>query len=95
MKASATIYLFAFFFLDSFNSFAQTHWIDSVKKTLATQQADTSKVNALLNLSDAYRFSYPDSALAYAQKALSLSEKLHDDNATFWSIVTIMVRCMF
>ena len=33
--------------------------------------------------------SYPDSALVYAQQALSLAEKLQDDNKIFWSIVAI------
>ncbi|MEP7374001.1 MAG: ATP-binding protein [Chitinophagaceae bacterium] len=89
MRTTVIIYLFIFSLLYSFNSFSQTHLIDSLKKELATQQADTSKIRTLLHLSDAYRFSYPDSALAYAQQALSISEKIQDDGATFWSIVTI------
>ena len=56
----------------------KTQWIDSVKKVLPTQKADTNKVNTLLSLSGAYRFSYPDTALVYAQQALSLAEKLQD-----------------
>ncbi len=72
-----------------YEAFTQTRWIDSVKKVAATQKADTNKVVTLISLSDAYRFSYPDTALEYAQQALSLAEKLNSDSAIFWSIVTV------
>ena len=86
MRASArNIYICLFIFLCSISAYTQTAWIDSVKKVLSTQKEDTNKVNTLLNLSGAYRFSYPDSSLKYAQQALAISEKLHDDNDTFWA----------
>ena len=68
---------------------AKAQWVDSVKKVLQTQQANSDKINTLRNLSDAYRFSYPDTALAYAQQALSIAEKSKSDSAIFWSIVTV------
>ena len=39
-------------------------------------------------MAEEYRFSYPDSALLYAQRALSISEKLNNDSCVFWSIVS-------
>ena len=63
----------------SFAAYTQTAWIDSVKKVIATQKEDTNKVSTLINLSDAYKLSYPDSGLVYAQQALSLAEKLNYD----------------
>ena len=90
MKSSArNIFLFSILLLCSFAAYTQTQWIDSVKKVLPTQKEDTNKVTTLISLSGAYRFSYPDSGLVYAQKALSLAEKLNSDEGTFWSIVGI------
>ena len=66
---------------------AQTAWIDSVKKTAAIQKPDTNKVITLNSISDFYAFTEPDSALVYAQQALSLSEKLNYDKGKFWAIV--------
>jgi two-component system sensor histidine kinase UhpB len=68
---------------------AQDQWIDSVKKVLLTQKTDTNKINTLFQLSGAYRFSYPDTALVYTQQALSIAEKLQDDNKIFWSMVNV------
>jgi signal transduction histidine kinase len=68
---------------------AQNAWIDSVKKALKTQKGGTGQVATLLTLSDAYRFSQPDSSLAYAQQALSLAENLHVDTCIFWSITAV------
>ncbi|MEP6947677.1 MAG: ATP-binding protein [Ginsengibacter sp.] len=81
------IFLLSILLAYSFAVFSQAQWIDSVKRALAKRKADTNKVNTLINLSDAYRFSYPDSALIYAQKALALAERLHSDNQIFWSVV--------
>ena len=69
--------------------FAQTAWIDSLKTVIPSQKSDTNKVNSLIKLSDALRFSFPDSALIYAHQALSLAEKLKFDNNIFWSIVAV------
>jgi two-component system NtrC family sensor kinase len=78
MKTEARyIILFSILLLYLFAAYTQTQWVDSVKKVLSTQKEDTNKVTTLINLSGAYRFSYPDSGLVYAQKALSLAEKLN------------------
>lgn len=81
------VFLFFIFLSCSYEGYTQTLWIDSVKKVLPTQKEDTDKVTALLNLSWAYRFSYPDSSLVYAQTALSLAEIIHSDESVFWSLV--------
>lgn len=81
--------VFANFLLLSFAAYTQTAWIDSVKKVVSVQQPDTNKVLTLTKLSNAYCFSYPDSALAYAQQALTLAEELQDENAIFRSIISI------
>jgi signal transduction histidine kinase len=75
--------------MSSFGMHAQNKYIDSLKKVLPTQKADSNKVKTLINLSESYKFFSPDSALAYGQRALSLSEKLHSDADIFWSIVAI------
>ena len=71
--------------LHSFAAYAQTPWIDSVKKVLVTQKTDTTKLYTLVSLSYSYQLYYPDSGLVYAQKALSLAEKLGNDNGIFAS----------
>jgi len=95
MKALAqSICTFSFVLLCSFAAYTQTAWIDSVKKVITTQKPDTNRVNSLIKLSDAYRFSYPDSALVYAQQALLVAEKLQDDNKIFESIIAVN-GCLF
>lgn len=89
MKASLKYIILFFILLYSSVTYAQNAWLDSVKKVITTQKADTNKVNSLINLSEAYRFSYPDSSLMYAQQALSIAEKSQNDNTTFWSIVAV------
>ena len=82
--------IFPFFIiLYSSAAYNQTPWIDSIKKVVTTQKEDTNKVASLMNISDAYHFTNPDSALSYGQKALSLAEKLNSDTYMFWSIVSI------
>ena len=89
MKAALKHIILFFILLYSCMAYAQNAWLDSVKKVITKQKADTNKINSLINLSEAYRFSYPDSALMYAQQALAIAEKLRDDNATFWSITAV------
>ena len=86
--AARNIFLF-FIILYSSAAYTQTAWIDSLKKVVTTQKEDTNKVASLMNISDAYRFTAPDSALLYGQQALSLAEKLNSDTYIFWSIVSI------
>ena len=89
MKAAiGTITLFLLL-LFSGPLYTQNAWIESLKKSLETATADTSKANALLALSDAYRFSNPDSALLYGQQALLIAEKIKSDSKIFWSIVAV------
>ena len=83
------ISLFLVLLFYSYASFSQTPWTDSVKKTLPTITEDTVKIATLLDISWAYRFSYPDSSLVYAQQSLSLAEKIHSDERAFWSLVSI------
>ncbi|TKK69317.1 hypothetical protein FC093_08355 [Ilyomonas limi] len=51
--------------------------VDNLKRDLLSSKEDTSKALQLLNISNIYMWSFPDSALVYALKGLRLSEKLH------------------
>src|SRR5450432_498874 len=88
MKTSSR-YIILFLFLYSSVAYAQTEWMDSIKKVAATQKADTNKVITLIGLSYAYQQSYPDSGFYFARQALDLAEKLQYDRGIFWSIVYI------
>src|SRR5882724_3295204 len=70
-------------------AYTQNHWIDSTKKSLAAQKADTNKVRFLNGLSEAYLFYSPDSSFSYGRQALTLAEKLHYEEGAFWAIVFI------
>jgi two-component system sensor histidine kinase UhpB len=70
-------------------TYSQTPLTDSLKKIITAQKDDINQVTRLRELVDEYRFSYPDSALLYAQKALNISEKLNNDSCVFWSIVSV------
>ncbi|HMI63845.1 MAG TPA: ATP-binding protein, partial [Puia sp.] len=63
--------------------------IDSIKKVVALQKADTNKLINLLGLSGAYRSFLPDSSIVYAQKGLILAEKLQDEMGLFNSEVNL------
>ncbi|HEX6181071.1 MAG TPA: ATP-binding protein [Chitinophagaceae bacterium] len=63
---------------------------DSLKKVLHEQKEDTNKVKLLYTLSFSYTAgSYADTALAYAQRALDLAEKLNYEPGIFWSEITL------
>lgn len=64
---------------------AQTAWLDSLRMDLAKQREDTSTINTLLFLSWSFQSCYPDSGVAYALKAIALSEKIHNDEFLFAS----------
>ncbi len=68
---------------------AQNAWIDSLKKAVVSEKADTNRINALITLSQFYRFSYPDSGLVWSQQALALAQKINNDSLIFWSYVSI------
>ena len=50
---------------------------DSISQELAVAKEDTNKVRLLITLGGVYQWSYPDSAILYAQKALQLAQKLN------------------
>ena len=81
MKTSVrNIVLFSIFFLWSWQGYTQDRLRDYVnvrKKALLTQKEDTNKVKLLTQISNAYSFSYPDTALVYAQQAITLAEKIN------------------
>jgi hypothetical protein len=56
---------------------AQTTVIDGLKQSLQNEKKDTAKVMLLTNLSLAYLFSDPDSALLFAQKGLILARQIN------------------
>ena len=82
-------YVFSIAVLLFYTAHAQSPWIDSVKKVVAVQKADTNQLMNLLGLSGAYRSFLPDSSIVYAQKGLILAEKLHDEMGLFNSEVSL------
>lgn len=58
-------------------SLAQSTAIDSLKKVIQITKTDTTQVNALNALADAYKESNSDSTLFYGQKASALAKKIH------------------
>ena len=78
MKTSVrNIVLFSILVLCSFAAYTQSPRIDSLKKVLAAQIADTNKVKTLYRLGRSYQLSDSDTSLAYAQQALDLAKKLN------------------
>ena len=81
MKTSVrNIVLFSIFFLWSWQGYTQDRLRDYVnvrKKALLTQKEDTNKVKLLTQISNAYSFSYPDTASVYAKQAIALAEKIN------------------
>ena len=64
---------------------AQNAWLDSLRMDLSTQREDTNTINTLLFLSWSFQCCYPDSGVAYALKAIALSEKINNDSLLFSS----------
>lgn len=97
MKTSIlNIGLFYLLLLCSFKAYTQARdshrhrsGIDSLKKVLATQAADTNRIRTLYHLSISYRSYYPDSSLVYAQQGLELAESLDYEVGIFWSMTAI------
>lgn len=80
--------LFLLWFL-SCPAFAQDYQqaiIDSLKQQLSISQVDTSNILAMTELVNQYKFSNADSALFYAQKALTLSRKIKFQKGEFQSL---------
>ena len=94
MKGVKYILSFCVCLVLSYTIHAQTHWLDSLKKTEATQKPDSNKIWTLLTISDYYIFNDPDSGMLYAKQALELAEKLQFDKGIFWSIQRLD-RCLY
>jgi signal transduction histidine kinase len=54
----------------------QNNAIDSIKRVLQTQKADTNKVHTLVLLSYLYAASHPDTGVIHSQQALDLAKRL-------------------
>jgi len=72
--------LYIFF---SFSAYTQTNYIDSLKSVLFTQKEDSNKVKLLTSLSYSYLQYSADTAANYAQKALSLAEKINFERGIY------------
>ena len=68
---------FTLFVLSTFPFFVYSQQPDSLKRAVQNSKEDTTKVNLLLELSDIYYFSYPDSCLAVAKEAINLSRNIN------------------
>ncbi|MGH2648917.1 MAG: hypothetical protein ACRDE8_15170, partial [Ginsengibacter sp.] len=79
-----SIYLFLLLLGTLHFSFAQQHYLDSLRKQLkeATKE-DTFRVQALSSMADYYGFVQFDSCLFYATQAADLSEKLNYEHGKF------------
>jgi len=88
-QAAGPIGLILSFALSACFVHAQTRHIDSLKKALLTQKADTNRVKLLTDLGETYALFAPDSAFACGQQALAIAKKLHYNEGYFWSIVII------
>jgi signal transduction histidine kinase len=94
MKTTAWyISLFATFIFCAFESKAQNAYVDSFKRLMLAQKADTNKVK-LLNRLSMFNVGYnADSSLFYAKQALTLAEKLNYENGIFnaeiWSSISL------
>ena len=64
---------------------AQNGWLDSLRMDLSRQREDNETINTLLFLSWSFQSCYPDSGVAYALKAIALSEKINNDSLLFSS----------
>jgi tetratricopeptide (TPR) repeat protein len=75
MKTS--IFIFLFIWLAQPNcTYAQTQEIDSLKSLLQTEKNDSSRCSLLIQLSDEYSESKPDTAFLLVQQGLILAEKI-------------------
>ena len=90
------IYIFLGLIVCDFQTQAQGKQVDSLKQLLAQSEEDTSAYNILRLLSWNIMFSYPDTALSYAQQALLLPNNLNDEPrksealllcGTAWSVI--------
>ena len=73
------IALFTYFLLSALVVSTQSK-TDSLKKKVAAETNIAQKADLLVQISDAYRFSGPDSSLAYARQAISLINSFKDSS---------------
>ncbi|MEP7374000.1 MAG: ATP-binding protein [Chitinophagaceae bacterium] len=88
-KVILHIFMVSSLALLAYSGFAQNAWIDSLKKVVVTEKADTNKILTLQHISNYYSFNNPDSGILYAKEAIALAEKLEYDRGIFWSIVSL------
>jgi two-component system, NtrC family, sensor kinase len=86
-----TIILISLFICTCIIGFSQNQTvIDSLKNQLANEQQDTNRVLIMLKLEGAFSDnSKPDSAKAYAEKALDLATKIHYPNGEFEALISL------
>lgn len=71
------VFIFVILYFSSSNLFAQKLTTDSLYIELQKAKEDTNKITILIDLSIELQHSYPDSAINYAEKGLSLAKKLN------------------
>ena len=72
---------FIFIFCSVHNSFSQDQIkIDSLISELEKINEDTSKIKLYLELGDQYKYTIPDTALFYYQKAFDISKSINTKN---------------
>ena len=76
MKTQASSLFKLFFFLLPGLCWSQSEKIDSLKTAIPNQKADSTKVDALLDLSNLLFRTEPDSAIIYAEQAKRLASKI-------------------
>ena len=55
---------------------AQNYNLEEIHRELSIAPQDTTRVNLLMELCDEYKFTRPDSAIYYGNKAVLLSNKI-------------------
>src|SRR5689334_12406930 len=58
---------------------SQSAKIDSIKRAFGKELQDTTKINILLAIANAYSYEQTDSAILYCKKAKNLAEKIEDE----------------
>jgi tetratricopeptide (TPR) repeat protein len=70
-------------------SHAQNTKIDSLKRLLRTEIADTSRVMLLSRLADQYWFSSPDTSLFLAEQGLALAQQKNFEKGEAWCLYSL------
>ncbi len=86
MKKWIGLFLIWSFAQPGFAQDYQESIIDSLKKELSMSKIDTSNVMLMVELVNQYKYANADSALFYAQKALTLSRKIKFHEGEFRSL---------